>query len=218
MLVLGQSVNKIIYEDKEMARGVIDIKGMNAPELLSLKNSNTPKNIPFKITKIGHVVLKVTDLKRSVEFYTQILGFKVSDVYPDNMMPGKMVFMRYNRDHHGVALVGDAKHQAKNNELHHLAFQVDTIDEVLLAREHLIKNNVTIQFEGRRRAGAQVAVEFLDPDGHWLEIFWGLDQIPENGESRPPEEWVEVFSLEDAVDNSPPGQVTTLKNSSLRKD
>jgi len=201
-----------------MARGIIDIEGMNAPEILSLKNSNTPNNLPFKITKIGHVVLKVTDLNRSVEFYSEVLGFKVSDVYPDNMMPGKMVFMRYNKDHHGVALVGDAKHQSKNNELHHLAFEVDTIDEVLLAREHLIKNNVQIQFEGRRRAGAQVAVEFLDPDGHWLEIFWGLDQIPENGQSRAPEEWVEVFSLEAAIDNAPPGQITTLKNKNLRND
>ena len=73
-----------------MARGVIDIKGMNSPEMLSLKNTQTPYDTPFKITKIGHVVLKVTDLKRSVDFYTQVLGFKVSDVYPENMMPGRM--------------------------------------------------------------------------------------------------------------------------------
>ena len=200
-----------------MGRGVIDIEGMNSPEIQSLKNTETPNDIPFCITKIGHVVLKVTDLERSVDFYTQILGFRVSDVYPDNMMPGRMVFMRCNRDHHGVALVGGAPSNSSNLELHHMAFEVSTIDEVLKAREHLIKNNVQIQFEGRRRAGAQVAVEFLDPDGHWLEIFWGLDQIAPDAKARPPEEWVEVFSLEDAIDNAPLGQNTKLKDRKLRK-
>ena len=200
-----------------MGRGVIDIEGINSPEIQSLKNAETPNDIPFCITKIGHVVLKVTDLERSVDFYTQILGFRVSDVYPDNMMPGRMVFMRCNRDHHGVALVGGAPSNSSNLELHHMAFEVSTIDEVLKAREHLIKNNVQIQFEGRRRAGAQVAVEFLDPDGHWLEIFWGLDQIAPDAKARPPEEWVEVFSLEDAIDNAPLGQNTKLKDRKLRK-
>ena len=200
-----------------MGRGVIDIEGINSPEIQSLKNTETPNDIPFCITKIGHVVLKVTDLERSVNFYTQILGFRVSDVYPDNMMRGRMVFMRCNRDHHGVALVGSAPNNSSNLELHHMAFEVSTIDEVLKAREHLIKNKVQIQFEGRRRAGAQVAVEFLDPDGHWLEIFWGLDQIAPDAKARPPEEWVEVFSLEDAIDNAPLGQNTKLKDRKLRK-
>ena len=35
-------------------------------------------DIPFAITKIGHVVLNCRDLERSVRFYTQILGFKIS--------------------------------------------------------------------------------------------------------------------------------------------
>ena len=200
-----------------MGRGVIDIEGINSPEIQSLKNTETPYDIPFCITKIGHVVLKVMDLERSVDFYTQILGFRVSDVYPDNMMRGRMVFMRCNTDHHGVALVGGAPSNSSNLELHHMAFEVSTIDEVLEAREHLIKNNIQIQFEGRRRAGAQVAVEFLDPDGHWLEIFWGLDQIAPDAEARPPEEWVEAFSLEDAIDNAPLGQNTKLKDHKLRK-
>ena len=200
-----------------MGRGVIDIEGINSPEIQSLKNTKTPNDIPFCITKIGHVVLKVRNLERSVNFYTQILGFRVSDVYPDNMMRGRMVFMRCNRDHHGVALVGGAPSNSSNLELHHMAFEVSTIDEVLKAREHLIKNKVQIQFEGRRRAGAQVAVEFLDPDGHWLEIFWGLDQIAPNDKARPPEEWVEVFSLEDAIDNAPLGQNTKLQDHKLRK-
>jgi len=201
-----------------MARGIIDMDGMNTLQIQSLKNTKTPEDLPFNITKIGHVVLKVTDLERSVKFYTRVLGFRVSDVYPESMMPGRMIFMRCNSDHHGVALVGGATHRSNSIELHHMAFEVSTIDEVLRAREHLKTHNVKIQFEGRRRAGAQVAVEFLDPDGHWLEIFWGLDQIGPKEKARPATEWVEVFSLEDAIDCAPPGQDTTLKGQALRKD
>ena len=200
-----------------MARGVIDTEGMNAPQIQALKNTKTPEDLPFNIAKIGHVVLKVTNLKLSVEFYTKVLGFRVSDVYPESMMPGQMVFMRCNNDHHGVALVGNAPHASKNIEMHHLAFEVNTIDEVLKAREHLKAHNVPIQFEGRRRAGIQVAVEFLDPDDHWLEIYWGLDQVGPRELARPPTEWVEAFSLEEAIDDPPSGQDTTLKDPSLRK-
>ena len=62
----------------------------------------------FQLRKIGHVVLNVTDLERAVAFYTGVLGLEVSDRYPDAMVPGGMVFLRLNTDHHGVALVGGA--------------------------------------------------------------------------------------------------------------
>ena len=168
-----------------MKRDVVDIASINSEEMQSLARMKPPTDLPFDIKKIGHVVLRATDIARSVDFYTRVLGFKVSDVYPDSMLPGKMVFMRCNEDHHAVALVGGAPGETKQHELHHLAFEVETLDEVLRAREHLKRNDVTIVFEGRRRAGVQIAVEFLDPDGHVLEIFWGLDRIEGNDKARP---------------------------------
>ena len=201
-----------------MARGIVDYDGLKSDEVVALGSVETPADLPFNITKIGHVVLMVEDLQRSLAFYTKVMGFRVSDVYPDSMMPGKMVFMRCAADHHGIALVGGGKSPSGHGELHHLAFEVSSLDEVLLAREHLKKYDVPIDFEGRRRAGAQIAIEFSDPDGHRLEIYWGLDQVGADGRVRPPEEWREVFSLEDALDNAPRGQDTTLKDPSLRKD
>ena len=88
-----------------MARGVIDVEGMDAPDIRALRDAKTPDGLPFSINKIGHVVLMVQDLERSVKFYTEVLGFRVSDVYPPSMVPGRMVFMRCANDHHGVALV-----------------------------------------------------------------------------------------------------------------
>jgi catechol-2,3-dioxygenase len=45
-----------------------------------LKRLARPHGLPFRIGKLGHVVLNVSDLARSTRFYTELLGFEVSDV------------------------------------------------------------------------------------------------------------------------------------------
>ncbi len=154
----------------------------------------------FQLRKIGHVVLNVSDLEAAVDFYTAILGLQVSDRYPASMVPGGMVFLRCNTDHHGVALVGGAS-KLERSSLNHFAFEVGSPDEVFRARAWLQKQGVPIVFEGRRRAGCQIAVEFQDPDGNNLEIYWGLDQIGTGGHVRPASEWRPARTLEDAVAN-----------------
>jgi catechol-2,3-dioxygenase len=49
-------------------------------DIEALRNIVPPDDLPFEIRKIGHVVLRAADLERSVRFYTQVLGFRVSDV------------------------------------------------------------------------------------------------------------------------------------------
>jgi catechol 2,3-dioxygenase-like lactoylglutathione lyase family enzyme len=180
-----------------------------------IQSHTRPKGMPFNITKIGHVVLNVTDVARSTKFYTEVMGFKVSDVYTDEIAPGGMVFFRCNADHHGIAVVGSMPGESPAIELNHIAFEVGTLDEVILARKHLKEHNVKLDFEGRRRAGAQIAVEFRDPDGHRLEIYWGLDQIGSNDSIRPEEEWIWAHSLEEAIDKPVNGQDTSLRNPDL---
>jgi len=180
-------------------------------ELRKIRSDQTP----FNLRKIGHVVLRTSDMKKSVDFYVKVMGFSITDIYPEDMVPGGMVFMRFSVDHHGVALVGGVAGRSEQRELHHFAFEVDTLDEVFLARERLREHKVPIVFEGRRRAGVQIAVEFLDPDGHNLEIYWGLDRIGSDGKSRPKTEWREAHTLEEALENPPPGQRVELRDRSL---
>jgi len=161
--------------------------------------------VPFELRKIGHVVLNVTDLETSIRFYTGVLGLRVSDRYPDSMVPGGMIFLRCNTDHHGVALVGGAQKNGRSS-LNHFAFEVGGLDEVFRARAWLREHGVPIVFEGRRRAGCQVAVEFTDPDGNNLEIYWNIDQVGTEGFARPASQWRQAKTLEDAVANPVEGQ------------
>lgn len=176
-----------------------------------LRKMAPPKGMPFKIQRLGHVVIMVSDLERSVTFYTQVLGFKVSDVYPEEMQPGGFAFLRCNADHHAIALVGAGRGESKNLELHHIAFEVGTLEEVFRVRDRLREHKVRITFDGRRRAGCQISVEFLDPDGHSVEIYWGLDQVGTNGYVRPAGEWRGIKGLEEAVADPVAGQDTTIR-------
>jgi len=180
-----------------------------------VRSMRRPHGLAFNIGKIGHVVLNVRDVERSARFYAELLGFEVSDVYPEEMVPGGMVFLRCNPDHHGIALVGSMREAATNSDLNHIAFEVATLDEVVRARDHLLRHGVAIDFAGRRRAGCQIAVEFRDPDGHRLEIYWGIDQIGSEGRVRPPGEWKGARTIEDAVADPVRGQDTTLHDRSL---
>lgn len=188
-----------------------------ATDIQKLSGTKTPPDTPFRIMKLGHVVLMVQDLERSVAFYTQVLGMRVSDVYPGDMVPGGMVFLRFNADHHGIALIGGAKAPSVSGEMNHLAFELPTLEDVFRARAHLENHNAPIDFEGRRRAGCQVAVEFRDPDGHRLEVYWEIDQIGTDGAVRPAEQWTWAHTLEEAVDNPVAGQVLTLRDPTLRR-
>jgi catechol 2,3-dioxygenase len=180
-----------------------------------VRQMGRPLGLPFRITKLGHIALYVKDIERSTRFYTEVLGFRISDVYGDNEMVGGAVFLRCNNDHHGIALFPATAAPVNGGGLHHLAFEVGTLDEVVRVREHLRQHDVPIDFDGRRRAGVQLVVEFRDPDGHRLEIYWGIDQIGSDQQARPAAEWKGAASLEAAIADPVKGQDTSLADPTL---
>jgi catechol 2,3-dioxygenase len=163
------------------------------------------RGAPFQIQKLGHVVLNCTDLEASTRFYNQVLGFEITERYDSGLAPGGMVFLRCSPDHHNLALVGGAAPAAERN-LNHFALEVATLDEIFQARDWLRQQGVPIHFEGRRRAGCQISLEFSDPDGNHVELYWGVDKIGTHGGVRPSSEWRPARSLEEALANPVAGQ------------
>jgi len=78
------------------------------------------------------------------------------------------------------------------------------------ARDRRKPFGAKIDFEERRRAGCQIAVEFRDPDINPLEIYWGVDQVGSDGRVRPANEWHGVASLDAAFAHPVLGQDTHI--------
>jgi catechol 2,3-dioxygenase-like lactoylglutathione lyase family enzyme len=154
---------------------------------------------PIKVKKIGHLVYEVADVDRTVKFWTEMLGFEVSDKNEFGM-----TFLRTNADHHTIAVVGnkDKSKTARDDKglrVDHLALEVGTMEELIAARDFLRSKGVPVTWEGRRGPGGNPGFHCLDPDGFEFELYCGMDQIDERGVSRPPSHWNRTGSLEEAA-------------------
>jgi catechol 2,3-dioxygenase-like lactoylglutathione lyase family enzyme len=151
---------------------------------------------PIKIKKLGHFVYEVSDIDRSTRFWTELLGFHVTDRNEQGF-----VFLRNATDHHTIALV-PGKHDRRatdGNAVHHLAMEVDDVEDLFRARDFLKARGIELLYEGRRGPGGNPGIEFRDPDGYMFELYTKMDQIGSDGKSRPPEQWSRVATLEDVV-------------------
>jgi catechol 2,3-dioxygenase-like lactoylglutathione lyase family enzyme len=159
---------------------------------------------PVKVRKLGHVVFTVTDIERTTAFWTEIMGFHVSDRNERGM-----VFLRSGSDHHTVALVpaeaADAPAREGQPGFHHCALEVGAVSELFAIRDFLRARGVPIVYEGRRGPGGNPGIEFKDPDGFNIELYASMDQIGPDGRSRPAEQWRRAKTLEEAVAHPLPG-------------
>ncbi len=128
----------------------------------------------MRLTGIDHIAINVLDLKRSLEFYTKVLGLKVTE--REYSKPGIEYFLDC-----GGSLVGliqgkeEEKHLLQDGGIggNHFAFRVSTKDFDQMVEE-LKNQKVPITFSKKREKSW--SVYFLDPDGNKLEITaWPLE-------------------------------------------
>ena len=99
--------------------------------------------------KLGHVAYRVDDVQKTVKFYSDVLGFRVSDWRDDTF-----AFLRCSTDHHTVNFVHDAEPQ-----LHHIAFEVKDWAEIQRACESLARHDIHLVWgPGRHIIGHNVAI------------------------------------------------------------
>jgi catechol 2,3-dioxygenase-like lactoylglutathione lyase family enzyme len=158
---------------------------------------------PIKVEKLGHMVYQVSDMERSVRFWTEVMGF----IETDRNDLG-MVFFRCGADHHAIGLVprSGVRRPDSGMGLHveHLAMEVESTDVLIKAREYLVDNGIPIRFEGRKGAGCNYSINFLDPDGYEFEIYCKMDQIDSLGRLRPKEQFRPEYTLAAALSNPVP--------------
>jgi catechol-2,3-dioxygenase len=132
----------------------------------------------FSPVRLNHAVLFVADLKRAERFYTEVFGMVVAAREPR----ANAAFLRLPRsgNHHDLGLFGVGPTAPPKRPggigLYHLAWQLDTIEELAEARQGLLAAGA---YTGESSHGATKSIYGADPDGNEFELMWML----------PREEW-----------------------------
>ena len=120
--------------------------------------------------KILHTCLNVTDMDRSIEFYTKQLGLKFVNRREIKQNNAEIAFLQ-DDDAGALELTHwrDKKSLAEGDNFDHIAFEADNIDaRVAELRSH----GVTIAMEPYSLQSSTSKIAFIkDPDGNWLELI-----------------------------------------------
>lgn len=125
------------------------------------------------VKTLGHIVLRVRDLERSLRFYRDALGLQEVARHED-----RMAFLSAGEKHHDVALMQvGAEAPAPPPDgigLYHLAFKVgDSLEELRAARDRMEVAGYPIQRAKDHTVSQSVYLE--DPDGLVVELYVDAD-------------------------------------------
>jgi catechol 2,3-dioxygenase len=128
-------------------------------------------------TVIGHVHLKVSDIKRALAFYTEVMGFEVQQRWGDSA-----AFISAGGYHHHIGLNtwesrGGKAPARGTTGLYHFAILFPNRKELARALNRLLEHEYPI--DGASDHGVSEAIYLRDPDGNGIEIY----------RDRPREEW-----------------------------
>ena len=140
-------------------------------ELVAGMTQVAPNYGPRVVTprRYGHLTLRVTDLKQTVEFYTDILGFRVSD-----WLGEQFCWLRCTPEHHGLAL---ATHESAPI-MHHFAFHVRDMAELIQQAEHLMRHDKILLYgPGRHGPGQNLFIYFHDEEENIVEFAADMQRI-----------------------------------------
>ena len=127
---------------------------------------------------LGHVDLVCGDLERSLAFYLSILGpvgLHEEARYPSYRGTEEVVYLRFGGELLGLRPADDGEHRYYGVGIEHLAFYVDTREEVDAAYRRCLDMGVKIHFppEDDRDLDDYYEMFVFDPDGMRVEIACG---------------------------------------------
>jgi 2,3-dihydroxybiphenyl 1,2-dioxygenase len=124
---------------------------------------------------LGHAVISAKDQSVSERFYTELLGFRLSDHIRGEFHGYKvdLAFFHANRRHHSIAFGGPQRHR-----IHHFMLEVRALDDVGLAFDRALRKGVRImQTLGRHPNDRMFSFYAKTPSGFQFEYGWGGREI-----------------------------------------
>lgn len=137
---------------------------------------------PLPAAASQHFALRTQQVENMKRFYTEGLGFTLSDVVEDDLGQLKACFVRGNEMHHTLAFFG-----APVTCFDHQSFETPSWDELKDWADHMGKLRIEIVWGvGRHGPGNDVFFMVRDPDGNLAEIS---SEIEICTDSRPVGQW-----------------------------
>lgn len=132
----------------------------------------------------SHAVLYVKDKDRMLDFYTNALGFQITDRGPLGPDGPEIIFMSQDpREHHQLAMAAAKQDDNPPNSVHHFAFRVETFAEVKELKAQLEPlDGIEIM---PLTHGNALSIYFNDPEGNGLEVFWDTPWHVQQPMARP---------------------------------
>jgi lactoylglutathione lyase len=122
--------------------------------------------------KFYYVGIRVTDVQKSIDFYTKLLGMRVINRGKIEQTKGETIVLQGEEGGFVLELNHYEKDSPFNTKyvvgegLDHLAFKVDDLDKAL---EEARKAGYRVILEMKSPEGRWAYIE--DPDGIWIEVF-----------------------------------------------
>jgi catechol 2,3-dioxygenase-like lactoylglutathione lyase family enzyme len=126
--------------------------------------------------RLSHVVLNGTDPDRTARWYSDVLGFRLTDTLAGPETGTVMNFMRCSPQHHSLAFA-----RGPHVSLHHVSFEMRGVDEFMRGSGRVIRSGAKLVWgQGRHLAGDNTYSYFLDPQGNTVEYTTELALLDED--------------------------------------
>lgn len=129
---------------------------------------------------LGHCVVRVRNREDAEDWYCRVLGFGLSDHIKCDIGGFKVdiAFLHVNPRHHSIALG-----EMMPKRIHHIMWQVGSMDDVGMAYDRCTDNRVKImQTLGRHPNDKMFSFYALTPSGFEFEYGWGARNVGEDWE------------------------------------
>ena len=147
------------------------------PERIDVPAASVLAPDPVQPSNLTHVVYGTPDQPATLAFFTDVIGFEISD-----QVPGIIAFTRCGPVHHNLAIQA-----APVAFPHHIAFEVDDIDDVVRGGQAMIDADPDRHMwgVGRHAIGSNWFWYLREPGGTYVEYTSDIDRISEQDKYRP---------------------------------
>lgn len=146
---------------------------------LAPPTTTSGRQVRLRPHSLQHIALQTPHLEMMVEFYSEALGFDISD-----WLLRECVWLRCNNDHHTLMLMQGRM------DVDHVGYSIFDGPELLKWADHLCRHQVAVLWgPGRHGAGNDLFLRMADAEGIHIELSAELQQYYDRDVTTPPRLW-----------------------------